>query len=96
MLNESVEVRSSTMLSQVELCFICPQFFFFFAKSRSIPCLCAVRRLTLLLVRFLFLSSLLTSSFPAQSPTLSLEGMPWPTTDRNDASTAMTRGEDRT
>ncbi len=31
-----------------------------------------------LLVYFLFLSFLLTSSFPAQSPTLSLKGMPWP------------------
>jgi hypothetical protein len=48
--HEFVEVPNFNMLSQVELCFICPQFQFFSAKSRSIPagcCLRAMRRLTL-------------------------------------------------
>ena len=31
-----VKVRSSTVLSQVELCFICPQFSVFFLLSRGI------------------------------------------------------------
>jgi hypothetical protein len=51
-----VEVRSSTVLSQVELCFICPQFsVFFFVKLRHLLfCLCTIRQLTLLLFWYIF------------------------------------------
>jgi hypothetical protein len=57
MLNVELQVRSSTMLSQVELCFICPQFSFF-PLSRTVACL-PLRRVPAhppasLLVRFLF------------------------------------------
>jgi hypothetical protein len=40
--NVELEVQSSTVLSQVELCFVCPEFIFFFAKSRSIPDACSI------------------------------------------------------
>jgi hypothetical protein len=38
----NIEVQSSTVLSQVELCFICPGFSFFVAKSHSIPAACCI------------------------------------------------------
>ena len=93
----NIEVQSSTMLSQVELCFICPEFSFFFAKSCSIPvacCICTMHRLTLLQVHCWYISSfflfLLTSSLAQLQTPRVHHG---PTTDHNDMSMAMMHGE---
>ena len=83
------------MLSQVKLCFVCPEFSFFFAKSHSIPDACSICAISLPSCKYTagYISSLLflLSSSLAQLPTPRAHHSL--TTNHKDVLIAMMQGE---